>query len=133
MLIEWTAELETGVEEMDRQHKKLIALMNHVYELLRGGKREDACMLFHEGLLAYVEKHLSEEEEFMKKIGYPDYEKHLRLHETFRKEVQRLHSSVRAGDPQAFARELSFVWGWIYTHIAKADRKYGEFYRRGKE
>ena len=128
MLIKWTAELETGIEEMDNQHKKLIALMNSVYELLKEGKREDACTLFHEELLAYVEKHLSEEEEFMREIGYPDYEEHLRLHEVFRKEVKKLHPSVQEGDPQAFARELSFVWGWIYTHIAKADKKYGKFF-----
>jgi len=127
MLIEWSKELETGVEEMDNQHKKLIALMNQVYALLREGKKEDACNFFREGLLSYVEKHLSDEEEFMRKIGYPELPAHEKLHEVFRREVQKLHGSVCEGDVKRFAQELSFCWGWIYTHIAKADKKYGKW------
>jgi hemerythrin len=76
VLIEFGDDLLTHIEEMDKQHMRLVALLNNVYELLKEGKREEALELFKKELLSYVEHHLSEEEKFMEKIGYPDLDKH---------------------------------------------------------
>jgi hemerythrin len=75
LLIEFDDDLLTCVEEMDKQHMKLVALLNNVYEFIREGKKEEALELFEKELLFYVEYHLSEEEKFMEEIGYPDLDK----------------------------------------------------------
>jgi hemerythrin len=45
-MIEFDDNLLTHVEEMDKQHMRLVALLNNVYELLREGNREEALELF---------------------------------------------------------------------------------------
>jgi hemerythrin len=65
VLIEFNDDLLTHVEEMDKQHMRLIALLNSVYEFLKEGKKEEALELFEKTLLRYVDYHLSEEENFM--------------------------------------------------------------------
>jgi len=41
-MIEFDDSLLTHVEEMDKQHIRLVALLNNVYELLKEGKKEEA-------------------------------------------------------------------------------------------
>ena len=124
-MIEFDDNLLTHVEEMDKQHVRLVELLNNVYELLKEGKREEAFEFFERELLSYVEYHLSEEEKFMEKIGYPELDKHRKVHDMFRREVYNLASYMEEGDPKAFREALSYALGWLYNHIAKTDKKYG--------
>jgi len=124
-MIEFDDTLLTHVDEMDEQHRRLVALLNNVHKLLKEGKREEAVRLFAEQVVAYAEYHLSEEEKFMEKIGYPELEQHKKIHEIFRTEIYNLAPLVEKGDPQAFRQALSYAWGWLYKHIAKTDKKYG--------
>jgi hemerythrin len=124
-VIEFSEELLTGIPEMDEQHKKLVELLNKVVSVLREGRREEARNILIRELLDYVESHLTSEEEFLKSIGYPDYENHKKAHDVFRKEVQRLVPHVKNGDEKAFRDVLFLTWGWVYNHIAKTDKKYG--------
>jgi hemerythrin-like metal-binding domain len=124
-MIEFDDNLLTHVEEMDKQHMRLVALLNNVYKLLKEGKKEEAFELFKRELLSYVEYHLSEEEKFMEKIGYPELDKHRKVHDMFRREVYNLASYIEKGDSKAFREALSYALGWLYTHIAKTDKKYG--------
>ncbi len=124
-MIEFDNSLITHVEEMDKQHLRLVALLNNTYELLKEGRKEEALELFQKELLSYVEFHLSEEEKFMEKIGYPELESHKKVYEIFRREVKNLAPYVERGDLKAFREALSYAWGWLYNHIAKTDKKYG--------
>ena len=131
-MIEFDSNLFTHVEEMDKQHMKLVELLNNTYELLKEGKKEEASELFGRELLTYVEHHLSEEEKFMEEIGYPELDQHRKVHELFRREIYNLAPFIEKGDPKAFREALSLAWGWLYSHIAKTDKKYG-IYAKEKE
>ena len=124
-MIELDDTLITHVEEMDNQHRRLVDRLNDVYTLLKESKREEAIKFFAEQVITYMEYHLSEEERFMQDIGYPELEQHKKVHEIFRKEIHSLAPFVEQGDPQAFRQALSIVLGWLYSHIAKMDKKYG--------
>jgi hemerythrin-like metal-binding domain len=124
-MIEFDDNLLTRVEEMDKQHMRLVALLNNVYGFLKEGKKEEAIELFKREILFYVEYHLSEEEKFMEKIGYPELDKHRKVHDIFRREIYNLASYIEKGDLKAFRAALSYALGWLYNHIAKTDKKYG--------
>jgi hemerythrin len=115
-MIEFDNNLLTHVEEIDKHNMKLVELLNNTYKLLKEGKKE---------LLVYVEYLLSEEEKFMEKIGYPELDKHRKVHEVFRREIYNLTPYVENGDPKAFREALALAWGWLYGHIAKTDKKIG--------
>ena len=128
-LIEWDKSFEVGVKEMDEQHRKLVEMLNHVYELLEKGKREEAKRYFIHEILNYFETHFNAEEEFMKSINYPDLENHLKAHENFRKVMNSLISKIEEGKEHEFREAVALAWGWLYSHIQKVDKKYGEYYR----
>jgi len=124
-MIEFDDNLLTHVEEMDKQHMRLVALLNNVYGLLKEGKKEEAFELLKRELMSYVEYHLSEEEKFMEKIGYPELNHYRKVHDMFRREIYNLASYIEKGDTKAFRETLSYALGWLYNHIAKTDKKYG--------
>ncbi|RUM27676.1 MAG: bacteriohemerythrin [Aquifex sp.] len=128
-LIKFDESLLTGVEEMDNQHKKLVEAFNKVYSLIKEGKKEEALKVFIKDLKEYTEFHLKEEEKFLEEINYPEIEKHKRLHQQFRKIVFSLEEKIKEGNPESLREAISIAWGWIHVHIAKSDKKYGEYYK----
>ena len=70
--IEWNDEYLLGIQEIDNQHKKLVAIANELYDITTGNsevyKLEMSKVL--KKLTDYTVYHFSSEEEFMKKKGY---------------------------------------------------------------
>ncbi len=127
MILELTEDLKTGVEEMDKDHQRLVELLNKIYELLKEGKSSEAKEFFSKELVAWVEYHLAREEKFMQAIGYPEFERHKKAHENFRKVILDLLPHVEKGNHHAFRESLALAWGWLAGHIGKVDKKYGEY------
>jgi len=129
-MIEWDESLSVGVPEMDDEHKELIRMINRTQELLELGRRKDALEFFEQGLARYTETHLSDEEEFMERIGYPKLAEHKKQHELFRKKVQELGAALKEKDLDKLQEALDLGWAWIYRHITGADREYGLYYQK---
>ena len=77
----------------------------------------------------YEETHISNEEAFIESIEYPHLEEHRKIQEVFRREVHKLLPAIESGDYHAITQALSLCRGWLYNHIAKPDKKYGEYAR----
>jgi len=129
MLLKFDDNLKTGVPQMDEEHETLINLLNRVSMLLKSGEKAKAVDFFKNTIASYVETHLNNEEAFMESIEYPHLEEHRKIHEVFRREVHKLLPAIESGDYHAFTQALSLCWGWLYNHIAKTDKKYGEYAR----
>ncbi|MEZ0337630.1 MAG: bacteriohemerythrin [Aquificaceae bacterium] len=128
-LIQLTEDLLTGVEEMDKDHAELVSMLNHTYQLLYEGKKQEAEKFFQEKILWYVDYHLTREEKFMESIGYPERERHRKAHENFRRVITDLAKHIETGNPNAFKEALALAWGWLAGHIGKVDKRYGEYAR----
>jgi len=126
MFLEWNAEFETGVPEMDQQHRKLFNLVNRFYTALKQGDKDRAkeILMDFSGMLF---NHLRDEEKFMERIGYPELEDHIRLHRSLVSMVKEVRDDFERNDPKAFSQSLSLIMSWLLTHIKKSDRKYGMF------
>lgn len=129
MRLEWSEELSTGVPQMDEQHRRLIDLLNQFYEAIEKGEREQAIEVLFQGAEGYTLYHFSSEEKFMEEIGYPELEPHRKAHQNLINEVSSAKERLGRGDEKAVRELAAFLLSWLYTHIAKTDRKYGEFYR----
>lgn len=66
-LIEFDELLLTGVEEMDKEHKNLVEMLNHVYVLLKEGKKEEVFEYFYKEILFYVDPILKMKKNLWKK------------------------------------------------------------------
>lgn len=128
MKVSWSDELSVGVPQMDEQHQRWIDILNSFYDAIERGDREEAISSLFKGVEEYTAFHFSAEEQFMADIGYPDLDSHRKIHQGLIDQVRSAQERYGQGDRRA-ARELAaFVLSWLYTHIAKTDKKYGEFY-----
>ena len=128
MFMEWSPEFETGVPEMDKQHRRLLDMANSFHTALKEGKKEKAREILIDFTKALF-NHLRDEERFMEKIGYPELENHVKLHRSLAGMIKEVRDEFERNDHRAFTRSLSLIMSWLLTHIKKSDRKYGIFMR----
>jgi len=125
--MQWTERLDTGVTEMNDEHRELIRLMNELYEMRAGGNGKPALVRRLEALVAYTVKHFTNEERYMRAIGFPELDLHAGVHAKLLKQLGEHREAVLAGEgavPEAFFNFLQF---WLSAHICGIDRKYGDF------
>ncbi len=129
--IEWSADYSVGDEEIDRQHRQLIVVINRLGELLRGGVDADGATArqIFDMLADYVTSHFAYEEQRMVDAGYPldKVEAHRGEHRRILKSLQRFEMQLDEGDAQAMAELLPFLYGdWLTNHICAVDSDYAE-------
>jgi len=72
-------------ENIDRQHKTVIHLLNELYNAMQ--EKNDKTSSIFEEFVAYTRKHFHDEEEFMAKCNYPYLKEHKKIHKSIRKEL----------------------------------------------
>ncbi len=86
--MEWNDKLLTGIKECDEQHKKLVSLINDLYEAMKQGRGKEIIDKILNELASYADYHFSTEEKLMNKYGYPELSIHKKEHESFKKKVK---------------------------------------------
>jgi len=78
-------------------------------------------------MVEYVRFHFSAEQEFLKKINYPNIQEHIALHDALIKQILEAvkeHGEGKKFVPHHFVRTLK---DWIFGHIALHDKSFGAF------
>ncbi|MEI8377955.1 MAG: bacteriohemerythrin [bacterium] len=128
MIFKWDEKLNTGIVEIDEQHKKLFGTIHS----LRGENLDyDSIIKILVDLRNYVLEHFSTEEIYMKKFEYPYYEEHKILHENFTNDYNDLLVELAGGLlVQKIPPSLSDMLNtWLMTHYQDADMKMAAFLR----
>lgn len=122
--IPWEDRYALGVDEMDREHKEILAGIN---ELIRAMNASDFSQIrkAFEDLKVTTLDHFSDEEAFMSRIGYPSLDSHKKVHENL---VSKLLSFAPQIADGSLDRPMlaSFLRNWLFTHIMGIDAKYAE-------
>jgi hemerythrin-like metal-binding protein len=128
----WDPSMTVGVKHIDDQHKQLFATLGKLEDTstLKKGEAELKKILYF--LANYVSTHFSDEEEIQKRYRYPDFHRHHRIHEAFKREVARLvRRLVEQGASEALLAEVKHTCGdWLVTHIKGHDMKIGAHIRK---
>ncbi len=123
-LIEWQDSYSVGVDKLDADHKRLIAIINKVDEADRAGKSVQWVL---EELRNYAEYHFRGEEERMKAADYPDIEEHMREHKAFIEWLATVERTYNlAPDAHFHIAETvnEYLRDWLTHHILLIDMKY---------
>ena len=129
VFFEWDpALLSVGVREMDNQHKRLVDIINRLYAEIQSGKSRQATSRALDALMDYAKTHLAAEEEFMQSGGYPNYPTQKKLHDALRKKLAGLHQRYTQGDESVLLDIVMFAKEWLFSHIQKEDKKYGDYF-----
>lgn len=121
-LLEWKKSYDTGIEEIDNQHRQLLEFLNELgKETASGDNRKTAEIL--EGLSEYTVSHFAFEEALMEEAGYPYSNPHKHVHKTLIQRVTAFKEKLAAGE--AISEELhSFLRRWLINHIQRDDKAY---------
>ncbi len=125
-LLVWNSYFETGLEEVDKQHRYLVDLVNDVAPVLAAANQaipENIGDLFRQ-LLDYTHWHFATEERLMQAQGIDPrhFEHHLGSHHSFIDNVQQLAAAYLDRQDVSGRRLLGFVANWLVFHILGEDQ-----------
>jgi hemerythrin len=124
--MEWSADLEIGVEQIDEQHRRF-------FDFVKDLQESDEIKLDEkfEFLKNYALEHFDAEEAFMEAHEYPRLNEHAQLHVDFiRKYSDMAREFLEFGSPGpdlASIREMAETW--LVNHITRVDADYAKFTR----
>jgi hemerythrin len=122
--LEWRQEWTVGVEELDRQHKRLIEVLNRLHDAMTLGTPRDAVARTVSDLISYTRYHFVREEDSMRVHGYPAYAEHKRQHDDFANMVLRFEEDLQSGRIALSVPLMQFLKTWLKEHIAGSDQAY---------
>ena len=126
-LFSWSDAYDVGIEEVNRQHKILINLINELHALKQSGRSIRSMRRVLDGLVDYTLNHFRYEEHLMQKYEYPEFEEHKRSHEKLVEQVSGFVQRVDSGDEAVAGELLEFLNEWLAKHIQGADKAYAPF------
>ena len=127
--VEWNLALETGNAQIDGQHQALVAAFNRFSQAVAAGRGHTEVretLLF---LTGYTMQHFRMEEGLMEQAGFPDTERHRKLHYDLVVQLAGLMKALEQRSPQLAPLTLEFLRGWLVEHIQGEDLRLAEFLR----
>ncbi|MBF0247132.1 MAG: hemerythrin family protein [Alphaproteobacteria bacterium] len=126
---EWTNDMSVGIGEIDRDHRKLVSYLNELGLACMGGQGTEILEDILQSLVEYTRVHFANEEDIMRKVGYPDFDEHRERHARLVSELDDLMDRFHYGvDDEGIAHDAAqFLEAWLVRHILVEDRKIGRF------
>jgi hemerythrin len=123
-LINWEPAYSVGIREIDKQHMKLIDLVNELHEGMKSGKGKEILGNILNELVKYTSFHFSHEEQLFDKYDYPDTAVHKRQHKELVEQVMEYKTSYESGKSVLSLDIMTFLKDWLIKHIAGSDKNY---------
>jgi hemerythrin len=127
-LIEWNGGLKLGVAVVDRQHERLVGIINRLHEATLEGRGANVIGEIMDELIVYTATHFSMEEKYFAQFDYPDAEEHKREHDALIAKVSAFADDFQKAEhssESALAAELlQFLQIWWRYHMMETDSKF---------
>lgn len=130
VLIPWLAEYELGIDSIDRQHRRLVDLINQLFSAMQMGRGRQSLEAVLVELVDYTKAHFSDEEKLFLASPYPGKEAHQEQHREFVATITRFTQDFSAGTLVMGSETLAFLKDWLLKHIKGTDRGYVKFVSR---
>ena len=121
-LIEWRKEFETGIPDVDHEHRELVGLINELPAVLDSSRVGEAMDVLGD-INSRIAAHFALEERMMRERGYDEYREHKRDHDRLLDDMRDLMDDFEEGrwiDLAAFAER---VGEWFSVHFRTRDAR----------
>ena len=123
-LIEWRKEFETGIAEVDHEHKELVELINALHREIGAPASQDRIGAFLGEVFARISAHFALEEAVMRRHRYDDYAAHKADHELLLDELRDIMDAHDGGEYVDYAVQLEHaIASWFVTHFSTRDAR----------
>jgi len=126
-ILEWSEALSVGFEEIDRDHRKLIDMLNDLDDAVASDRATDVVDRILDDLISYTAWHFRHEERLMQSYGDPAFFDHKTEHEKLVDTALALQTRFRDGEQRIPESLLAFLKDWLSGHILGTDKKTGRF------
>ena len=127
-LIEWDDSLKLGIAVVDRQHERLVELINQFHEAVIEGRGTEVIGEILDELIIYTVTHFIMEEKYFAEFDYPDAEEHKLEHNALIEKVSDLAAELEKApsDSRSVQAEelLQFLKIWWRYHMMETDSKF---------
>ena len=118
----WSADLNTGIDVIDGQHKQIVDYINRLFDAKISGDRKEISEVI-EGMIDYTLSHFAFEETLMSDANYQFFHGHKKIHEIFVARIGKFQERFAAGED--IAGELhALLCRWLFNHIRSDDAAY---------
>ncbi|MDD5247452.1 MAG: bacteriohemerythrin [Rhodocyclaceae bacterium] len=126
----WTEAMSVGNPVLDLDHQRLIAIINRLWVAENGGNRQVIEFVLDD-LVHYTESHFKREEEMLVQGGYPDCDRHARIHQNICRRLEEIRWEYFQGIREELRGEiLEFLKDWLNQHILVEDMRYRPYLER---
>ena len=125
--LQWKPEYDVGIESIDRQHRKLVGMINNLQTAVDYSTGEEFERKALDDLVDYTRTHFKYEEGLMEQNGYPDFEAHRAEHERMIARVDEVLEAYRQDQDNAMKKAAAFLRAWLINHINGTDKQYSQF------
>ncbi|MGM0533991.1 MAG: bacteriohemerythrin [Campylobacterota bacterium] len=132
-LFEFKKAYKVNLPEIDREHQQLFAISQKLLTYMQYPGMAPRIKESVKELYTYMKTHFENEEVFMQKIGYPDYENHREKHRQILSQMTAFLQNIGTMDKQTFqSRLITYIDIWLVSHIITEDQKIACYLERKK-
>lgn len=125
--MKWNDDYRIEVDFIDSQHKAWFDRVAEFEAIINQGCTASEIARTLKFLVEYSQKHLVDEERYMREIKYPHLDKQIRHHKVFMHHIVGVLTDLKYGKDIRPSKLLHFMSTWIRQHILEHDRLIGAF------
>ena len=125
--IKWTDDLNTDIQIIDNQHRRIVEYINALDDISDSHDRNEVGRVLTE-LVDYTLSHFTFEESLMEEAGYCFIKGHKRVHDLFVKRVSDYQQRFQMGE-DITDELLATLKSWLINHIKSDDNDYADTVR----
>lgn len=128
-LFEWGPRFELGIAQIDREHHKLVELINTLHDGMAQGRSKAVLAGVLTDLVDYTRLHFRNEEAMYRAAGFPESAAHQKVHADFAGKASELKTKFDSGSTFITMETMNFLKSWLADHILQSDRVGCDFLR----
>jgi len=122
--LKWDESYNTGIEQIDEQHKELFVIVADLSAALMLSRAKYVISPILGRLVENIRANFEYEEELMRKYDYPDYELHKVVHGAFKAQLAELILRNENEEVLVSVHTYCAIRDWILGHIADVEGPY---------
>jgi hemerythrin-like metal-binding protein len=137
--MEWESDFNCNIETIDQQHRKLVDIINLLYETLESRTKNDMHALVEtlskeadaiNDMLRYTLEHFKYEEKMMLDYTYPQYNEHKEMHDSFTSKAKIYKNHFDSAIEVNVNEMMAYLKEWLRNHILVEDKKFVPYVKK---